>query len=275
MLDVTTARPELAYGTFFGQEKRKVSLGGFCLSILQPEAWGDELPEHSHSEAHLIFPLRGRYVSTAVGYANGDSVRPVIYNPPAVVHRDRFASSQGLFLGISIARDRFSQMHLCGLPDYPVALRSPRISQRLAALRSEIQIEDPSSAMIIEGLCLEILGYIGRATTTRNVARPSWINTAIQVLLDNLDRRLTAEELAAVLAISESELLRGFMRTMGCSPGVFVRSQRMERARQLLLSSTFSLAEVALAVGFSDQSAFTKAFTRMHGCSPGAFRGYQ
>jgi AraC family transcriptional regulator len=49
----------------------------------------------------------------------------------------------------------------------------------------------------------------------------------------------------------------------------------MERARQLLLSSTFSLAEVALAVGFSDQSAFTKAFTRMHGCSPGAFRGYQ
>jgi AraC family transcriptional regulator len=145
----------------------------------------------------------------------------------------------------------------------------------LAALRSEIQIEDPSSAMIIEGLCLEILGYIGRATTTRNVARPSWIKTAIQVLLDNLDRRLTAEELAAVLAISESELLRGFMRTMGCSPGVFVRSQRMERARQLLLSSTFSLAEVALAVGFSDQSAFTKAFTRMHGCSPGAFRGYQ
>jgi AraC family transcriptional regulator len=99
--------------------------------------------------------------------------------------------------------------------------------------------------------------------------------TAIQVLLDNLDRRLTAEEVAAVLAISESELLRGFMHTMGCSPGVFVRNQRMERARQLLLSPTFSLAEVALAVEFSDQSAFTKAFIRMHGCSPGAFRGCQ
>ena len=40
----------------------------------------------------------------------------------------------------------------------------------------------------------------------------------------------------------------------------------------MLLGSALSLAEVALACGFADQSHFTRVFTRTVGTSPGAWR---
>jgi AraC-like DNA-binding protein len=41
---------------------------------------------------------------------------------------------------------------------------------------------------------------------------------------------------------------------------------------RLLHNRHFSLPEVALACGFSDQSHFTRVFTRLSGTSPGVWR---
>jgi AraC-like DNA-binding protein len=49
----------------------------------------------------------------------------------------------------------------------------------------------------------------------------------------------------------------------------------MEHARNLLLSTDAALAEIALAIGFSDQSAFNKAFRRDQGYTPGKYRTVQ
>lgn len=48
--------------------------------------------------------------------------------------------------------------------------------------------------------------------------------------------------------------------------------RRCELAKELLRSSPLSLAEIALACGFADQSHFTRAFARLVGMTPGAWR---
>ena len=56
------------------------------------------------------------------------------------------------------------------------------------------------------------------------------------------------------------------------SPFNWLRALRIERAKELLASSTLPLAEIALAVGFSTQPEFTTAFKRATGVTPGAWR---
>jgi transcriptional regulator GlxA family with amidase domain len=74
------------------------------------------------------------------------------------------------------------------------------------------------------------------------------------------------------LGVSLTEVVTGFRSHLGCSPESYLRGVRMQRARELLFQTKLSLAEVALAVGYADQSSCTKAFARIEGCPPGVYR---
>lgn len=58
----------------------------------------------------------------------------------------------------------------------------------------------------------------------------------------------------------------------GTSFSKIVENVRLELAKSLLQDSDYSLIEISLLVGFSEQSAFTRAFSRWSGESPTAFR---
>ena len=59
---------------------------------------------------------------------------------------------------------------------------------------------------------------------------------------------------------------------MGMPPHQFMTLRRIERAKQLLLRTDQSLAEIALEVGFSSQAHFTDQFRRVTGSTPLRFR---
>lgn len=78
-------------------------------------------------------------------------------------------------------------------------------------------------------------------------------------------------ELAAEIGASRYALIRAFKRTFGLSPEDVRRQLRLERARTLL-GGTRTLAEIAIASGFADQSHMTREFRRIVGISPAAYR---
>jgi methylphosphotriester-DNA--protein-cysteine methyltransferase len=69
-------------------------------------------------------------------------------------------------------------------------------------------------------------------------------------------------------------LARLFKQSLGVSPHQYLIQVRVNSARWLLSagSGERSLAEVATAVGFADQSHLTRHFQRMTGVTPGQFR---
>ncbi len=76
---------------------------------------------------------------------------------------------------------------------------------------------------------------------------------ALEVLEQDLSEDLRLNRLARECGVSRSYFCRCFRITFGMSLHRFVVNKRIERAQQLLRTSRFSIAEIALEAGFSDQ----------------------
>jgi AraC family transcriptional regulator len=98
---------------------------------------------------------------------------------------------------------------------------------------------------------------------------------AKELLRENLAANVSLAELAGACRLSASRFSQAFKQTVGCPPHQWLISQRVERAKQLMLNTDQSLAEIALALGFSDQSHFTRVFSRWVKASPSAWRRAQ
>jgi AraC family transcriptional regulator len=83
---------------------------------------------------------------------------------------------------------------------------------------------------------------------------------------------VSLDTLAAEVAMSKFHLIRLFKLSTGLSPYQYTLKRRMERGRQLLLQGDLAIAQIALAVGFADQSAFTSHFKKHFGKTPGELR---
>lgn len=91
-------------------------------------------------------------------------------------------------------------------------------------------------------------------------------------LAEHFARTVRLEELAALVHLNRSHLCAAFRQTTGLAPHQFQTACRIDRAKQLLAQEGLPLAEVALAVGYSDQSQFGAVFRKAVGCSPGHYR---
>jgi AraC-like DNA-binding protein len=95
---------------------------------------------------------------------------------------------------------------------------------------------------------------------------------AEDMLLAGLVRGVRLDEVARRCNLSLSQFGRTFKKTTGLTPHRWLVQRRLDRAQDLLLWSTLSLAQIALDCGFSEQSHFTRTFTRLVGTSPGEWR---
>lgn len=82
---------------------------------------------------------------------------------------------------------------------------------------------------------------------------------------------LSLDDLARAAGLPRHLLIRAFRRETGTTPHSYLVNRRTLAARALLRDGT-GPAEVALAVGFFDQSHLTRAFKARHGVTPGAYR---
>ncbi|MEM8545977.1 MAG: AraC family transcriptional regulator [Cyanobacteria bacterium P01_H01_bin.119] len=71
--------------------------------------------------------------------------------------------------------------------------------------------------------------------------------------------------------LSSYYLIRSFHRQWGLPPHRYQQQIRLLKAKQALQTSQ-SLAEIAIATGFFDQSHFTRSFKRVFGVTPGQYR---
>jgi AraC family transcriptional regulator len=95
---------------------------------------------------------------------------------------------------------------------------------------------------------------------------------AKELLSADLDGGVPLQEVARECRLSVSHFSRAFRRTVGAAPHNWLLTRRIEVAQEKLRESRLSLADVALACGFADQSHLTRVFTRMVGVGPGAWR---
>jgi AraC-like DNA-binding protein len=96
------------------------------------------------------------------------------------------------------------------------------------------------------------------------------VRRAREFLSENLEAKLSLETVAAVVGLSRYHFLRVFKQETGLPPHVF-RTQRRIDAAQRMLKKGMPFSQVALSVGFNDQSHFTNKFRQFMGATPSQY----
>jgi AraC family transcriptional regulator len=100
-----------------------------------------------------------------------------------------------------------------------------------------------------------------------------WQMLRVRAFIDgNLHRTIHIRDLSAVAQRSPAYFSRKFKLAAGESPHAYLVRRRLERACNLMVISAASLSEIALSVGFSDQSHLCRHFRAAFGQSPASWR---
>jgi AraC family transcriptional regulator len=104
-------------------------------------------------------------------------------------------------------------------------------------------------------------------------ALATWQIARVRAFIDeNLHRTIHVKDLGAVAQRSGAHFSRSFKQVFGEPPHAYVVRRRLERACHLMITSSVSLNEIALSVGFSDQAHLSRLFRRAFGQSPSSWR---
>jgi AraC-like DNA-binding protein len=111
--------------------------------------------------------------------------------------------------------------------------------------------------------------FLGTRRAPSGSLRPS-VRRAREFLLDHIADDVTLDALAEHARADKFHLSRAFSREIGFPPYAFLTQARIARARSLI-ERGLRLPEIAVRVGFCDQSQMHRHFLRIVGCTPGAY----
>ncbi|MBB4006329.1 AraC family transcriptional regulator [Allorhizobium taibaishanense] len=133
--------------------------------------------------------------------------------------------------------------------------------------------DGPAATLAQEETLIDLLAPLisWRSKAMRPKYDPS-LERVRQMICDNPAANPSLGNLAAVANTNRFKTLRAFQAMTGLTPHAYILQQRANQARRLILSGKDSLADIAAACGYADQSHMTREFKRRYGLTPAAFR---
>jgi AraC family transcriptional regulator len=264
---------ELPPGSFYGESHRRRQVGELTLveSRYPP---GFRSPEHSHARAFFYLVLKGACTETYDNKTRSACISSLVFHPAGASHADHWPGAGGQCFHIEVgpAAMRRAREHVC-LLDHSTDFHSGDPIWLTTRLYREFRRMGDALPLAMEGLVLELLAETVRSRVAVKKHRsPNWLAQVRELLHDRFSERLVLDEIAGAVGVHPVHLCRVFRQQYRCTVGDYVRKLRLDFASRQLATSSASLAEIALAAGFADQSHFTKAFRRASGMTPVEWR---
>src|SRR5262249_24547687 len=257
---------KLAPGAFFGRTHHCREVAGITLmeSLYGPEVI---ILPHEHAAAYFDFVLVGFCQEVVHGQARPRGRGSLAFHPAGEVHTNRWHDSGARCFQIEAGSTLLRRLQTYSSTlDQPVFFADGPARWLVQRIYDELRCTDDVSALAVEGMTLELLAESARQGP-RQVERtpPRWLRQGRELLHDEFRQRRTLDAIAGSVGVHPAHLARVFRRQHGCTIGDYVRRLRVEYACHRLRTSDTSLATVALAAGFSDQSHFSRIFKRQTG----------
>lgn len=173
--------------------------------------------------------------------------------------------------GLRALADALSGSSLAGiqLPSAPIDFRIRTLLNEITMQRSA----DPGADLLVQAKIYELIWlYLQHTGSTDREAGTGAYNIRMQQVRDYVDIHLGEELnttfLAARFTISRTTLKRQFKNAFGKTIRDYIISQRMMRARELLLHTDMSISTVGSEVGYAEFSSFSRAFKKHFGYAP-------
>jgi AraC family transcriptional regulator len=233
------------------------------------------MPAHVHDSASICTTLTGYGVEIIDGVRIATAPGCVLMRGPNMLHANQYGAvpHRGFMIELEqkwlntcrhFLRVFEGQRHFSGGLVSALALRIYR----------ESRVKDSVAPVIVEGLMLEMLGHASRSLIKTPVRPPSWLTQARDLLHGRFNDSLNLVEIANTVGVHPTHLARTFKKHYRTTVGEYVRRLRLDWATRQLSETEDSIAEIALAAGFYDQSHFSHLFKLHTGFTPAEFRTY-
>jgi len=248
-----------------------------------------------HTLIAKLSGAEGRYEmsSTAEGTRSGASHGPWLSSIPAGCHvtgwYEGSGTSECLAVFIDLATlpegDDFPSAAVGGSPMY--RFEDAWVWHAVALLKAECEGYGLGGRLLVESVGLALAKHLHdlHACGGQNAVDPAAANQlakgglapwqarrVVEYLMQHLAEDVSLEDLAAITGLSRFHLCRAFKQTTGLPPHRWQIARRVERAQQMLSDRDFGIAEIALAVGFANQTHLSRAFRQATGMSPRRWR---
>lgn len=233
---------------------------------LAVRSYGADPGEHSHAFSQLVLPFAGTLdIDVGGREARLDASRAAFVEPGMRHSQVAKGANRSLIV------------------DLDPALLPPELEDRFA--RSPFVALPPHVAKLVDFMRLAVDGGTARTSTSR-----LWLPLLLEAMSERGTRphaRLarviadveaapeipwTAAMMAERAALSVSRLHALFRAELQTTPRAWLAEVRLQRVREWLAHTNFSIAEIAWRAGFADQSALTRAMRRATGLTPAAYR---
>jgi AraC family transcriptional regulator len=230
-------------------------------------------PRHSHTLPSFSFVLAGSYLETFGARPAMRQPSTLVFHPPQESHAVEYEDRPVRILSVRMDAPRFSYFtDHAAIFESHVSARTETINWIGHRLYKEFRHADDLSTLAVEGLVCDALVEAVRTHARSKVSSPSWLRQAEDYLRDNFSQPFRFEDVAKAAGVHPAHLSRVFRRNHGCTVGEYVRRLRLDFAVDALVNPHSSLAEVASAAGFADQSHLTRTFRSYFGVTPSEYR---
>ena len=121
-----------------------------------------------------------------------------------------------------------------------------------------------------DAMCIEFCNQMHIVKKSQILSKP--IVLCLDYIYSHIHYRITIEELAEYLNISESYLSKLFHKEMGIPVSQYILDLKIEKAKNLLQFSDYNIVDIANYLSFSSQSHFIQVFQKKTGLTPHKYR---
>lgn len=232
------------------------------------------LSRHCHEDASFIIVLRGTFTERFGRKTRWCAPSSVIFHPPEEPHANHFHGAGGSCLTIELSAQWWERMRGRSVTlKEPADFQNPLLATIAARLYGEFRRADSLSPLALEGLTLEMIAEVSRLSVRNpRLTPPVRIERAKEIIHAHFSDQLTLSFIAESVGAHPVYLAREFRRRYHCTVGEYMRHLRIQFACHAMANSDATIAEIASASGFADQSHLTRTFKRLTGTTPAQYR---
>ncbi len=221
--------------------------------ICERRSYSKEYTAHEHDFGQFLFPLQGSLdIETKWQEINLNSDY-CFYLPPKCHHNYR-SKDRNEFLILDIPTQY--------LPE-DTGSTYIQVDQQWTAIRYLLLEEatNPNSTASLTNLAMYVTSKL-----------KSSVAPSIDYIHQHFKQPISVETLAKIEHYHPVYYSTWFKKLTGKSPTTYIAELRLKEARQLLLSTSWSISRISEEIGFGNASSFTRWFVHWEGISPQTYR---
>lgn len=273
-----------------------IDLSGFTIDVqwlrVMQKSGTWEIDRHAHSSFEFHIIARGSCKVATDTHTFTAEAGSFYLTGPGVYHQ-QWSDNDGELIeysldctfrprkesaGAGTDKAEWSQLHtfLLNAPCIPYKDTTGVIELFERALEEALELKAGYTIVIhtvIPSILVATARSMGFVTSNAVVKQKSRMDIIAEYVEDNIFRSICPADIAAFMNLSEKQVSRIIFASEGFSTKRFITQAKIEQAKKMLANPSYSLSEIAEALGFTTTSYFNTVFRKVEGIAPGSFRG--